>query len=256
LNGEKGAIGRRSVCIEYLYYNPDGTIQPIKQTVEGVSVPPKGPASAGEIQNTNHPDIRGVSAPGVTVTQNAGYDPTKWPGNPILSTTGNPYYTATEDVSFNHGAGVTNISQTFTVAADSQLQRIALFAGDGFGTGPGNTVTLALYDLGSQKASSANSYSTETDLFGSGKGLQIAYEPQAPGLLLFDFVGSNQVILKSGHVYAFELQGIRKSAPLFWRRTQKDTYQDGAACSNRAVVEEKSNQCDFAMAVYGTSVLK
>jgi beta-xylosidase len=257
-NGEKGAIGRRSVCLEYLYYNPDGTIQPIKQTLEGVAVPPKtNPISAGETANQDsQTDVSNVSSSGVTVTQNAGYDPTNWPSTPILSTTTNPYYIATEGVSFNHGAGITNISQTFTVAANSQLRRIALFAGDGFGTGPGNTVTLALYDLGLHEASSLNSYSAETNLFGSGKGLQIAYEPQAPGLLLFDFAGSNQVILKAGHVYAFELQGIRKSAPLFWRRTKKDTYRDGAACSNRAVIEEKSNKCDFAMAVYGTSVLK
>ncbi len=41
LNGEEGAIGRRAVCVEFLQYNPDGTIKPITQTKEGVSVPPK-----------------------------------------------------------------------------------------------------------------------------------------------------------------------------------------------------------------------
>lgn len=41
LNGEKGALGRRAVCVEYLEYNTDGTIKPITQTAEGVSVPPK-----------------------------------------------------------------------------------------------------------------------------------------------------------------------------------------------------------------------
>ena len=41
LNGERGALGRRAVCVEYLEYNPDGTIKPITQTVEGVSKPPK-----------------------------------------------------------------------------------------------------------------------------------------------------------------------------------------------------------------------
>lgn len=40
LNGKKGATGRRSVCLDYLYYNPDGTLQPVTQTVEGVDVPP------------------------------------------------------------------------------------------------------------------------------------------------------------------------------------------------------------------------
>lgn len=41
LKGMPGGDCRRSVCLEYLYFNPDGTIQPITQTTEGVSVPPK-----------------------------------------------------------------------------------------------------------------------------------------------------------------------------------------------------------------------
>lgn len=40
LNGQKGAVGRRSVCVEYLDYNEDGTMKPVTQTDEGVSVPP------------------------------------------------------------------------------------------------------------------------------------------------------------------------------------------------------------------------
>jgi arabinoxylan arabinofuranohydrolase len=40
LNGQTGAIGRRSVCVEYLYYNPDGTIKPVTQTKAGISLPP------------------------------------------------------------------------------------------------------------------------------------------------------------------------------------------------------------------------
>lgn len=112
----------------------------------------------------------------------------------------------------------------------------------------------ALYDQRSQDVSALNSYAAETNLFGSGAGLRIAYEAQPPGLLLFDFTGANQVILKTEHVYVFELQGVRKSAPLFWRRTRKDTYRQGAAFSNHEVIEERSSHCDFAMAVYGARV--
>jgi hypothetical protein len=256
LNGEKGALGRRSVCLEYLYYNPDGTIQPIQQTLEGVSVPPKAnPGPADQMAPGNKAEVANVSSPGVAVIQNTGYDPTNWPGNPSLSTTTNPYYDATEDVSFNQGGGAANISQTFKVAGDLQLQRIALFAGGGFGVDARNIVTLALYDLGSQDMSALNSYAAETNLFSSGGSLRIAYEVQPPGLLLFDFARANQVTLKTGHVYAFELQSVPKSAPLFWRRTRKNTYPQGAACSNRAVIEERSSQCDFAMAIYGARVL-
>jgi beta-xylosidase len=37
----KGATGRRAVAIEYLYFNPDGSIRPIEQTDAGISVPPQ-----------------------------------------------------------------------------------------------------------------------------------------------------------------------------------------------------------------------
>jgi arabinoxylan arabinofuranohydrolase len=35
-----GGSFRRSVCVDYMYYNPDGTIKPVVQTKEGVTVPP------------------------------------------------------------------------------------------------------------------------------------------------------------------------------------------------------------------------
>ena len=37
LDGIEGAIGRRSVCVEELHYNPDGTMQFVEQTTEGVA---------------------------------------------------------------------------------------------------------------------------------------------------------------------------------------------------------------------------
>jgi beta-xylosidase len=36
-----GGSFRRSVCMDYMYFNDDGTIKPVVQTVEGVTVPPK-----------------------------------------------------------------------------------------------------------------------------------------------------------------------------------------------------------------------
>jgi beta-xylosidase len=41
IGDQRGGLGRRAVCVEYLFYNPDGTIKPITQTTEGVSVAPK-----------------------------------------------------------------------------------------------------------------------------------------------------------------------------------------------------------------------
>lgn len=41
LNGTPGGDCRRQVCVEYLYFNKDGSIKPITLTTEGVSVKPK-----------------------------------------------------------------------------------------------------------------------------------------------------------------------------------------------------------------------
>lgn len=41
IHGQSGALGRRAVCGEYLHFSPDGSIQPIVQTAEGVSIPPR-----------------------------------------------------------------------------------------------------------------------------------------------------------------------------------------------------------------------
>lgn len=37
---QSGAVGRRAVTVEYLQYNPDGTLKPVIQTEAGVSAPP------------------------------------------------------------------------------------------------------------------------------------------------------------------------------------------------------------------------
>ncbi|MDR0864685.1 MAG: family 43 glycosylhydrolase, partial [Candidatus Symbiothrix sp.] len=41
LNDQSGAIGRRSVCLDYLYYLPDGSLAYVEQTKEGISVKPE-----------------------------------------------------------------------------------------------------------------------------------------------------------------------------------------------------------------------
>ena len=40
IGNEKGALGRRAVTVEYLEYNPDGTLKPVMQTEAGISAPP------------------------------------------------------------------------------------------------------------------------------------------------------------------------------------------------------------------------
>lgn len=248
--GESGALGRRSVCVEYLYYNPDGTIQPIAQTVAGVSGPPK-PSPSRPAPPASAP---ATTAPDVSVVQNLLPRPAQWPGAPVLNTMADPANTALDNISFNHDKGGTSLGQTFRVLADGKLTRIDLFGGDGLGTDTKQSVTLALYDLGTQENPA---YAPGTNLLGGGQGLAIAYTPQPAGLLQFDFAGANQVPLLAGHSYAFELQGLEKSAPLFWRASRQEAYAAGGAYFNRQPLRLNDKPgYDFALAVYTTAAPK
>lgn len=131
-----------------------------------------------------------------------------------------------------------------------QLERIVLYAGDGNGVTLDEPLTLVIYDLGDGEAS-PDSYQAETNLLGNGHGLKIACKPQARGLLQIDFGGAQRTILKKGRVYALELQGKPGSAPLFWRRSTRETFAGGAAYSNRKRLKEREDYCDFTIALYG-----
>jgi glucuronoarabinoxylan endo-1,4-beta-xylanase len=153
--------------------------------------------------------------------------------------------------SFNGVGGCTNYSETFTITTTNYtLQTISIYAGAGTGTGTGTNITLRLFDLGTQTAPNPSPYIPGTDLFSSGNGLSITYTPQAVGVLQFDFTGSDQVTLQSGHLYAFEMDGVLNSSPLLWQRTTNDTYSGGAAYRNRSWING-NNARDFALAVYG-----
>lgn len=173
---------------------------------------------------------------------------------PLVCTVTNPYYQTPECISFNF-RGATNLGQTFIVPRDGRLERICLYAGDRFGTEENKPVSLALYEVTSTEAPYPSVYSTGTNLLGAGNGLTITYEVQPPTLLTFEFKGENQVLLKKGKTYAFELHGVRGSAPLFWRKSKRDVYRDGAAYANRVRIMDKANTtCDFALAVYASPI--
>jgi hypothetical protein len=58
-----GGSFNRSVCLEYLYYNPDGTIQPVVQTAAGVSVPPRDDNHPVGFATTPWPAIGATNVP-------------------------------------------------------------------------------------------------------------------------------------------------------------------------------------------------
>jgi hypothetical protein len=51
IGGIEGRIGRRSVCVDYLYYLADGRMAWVEQTKAGVTVPPLSPVAAAMIVN-------------------------------------------------------------------------------------------------------------------------------------------------------------------------------------------------------------
>lgn len=251
IDGVSGAIGRRSVSVEYLFYNGDSTIKPIKKTKEGVSGPPARPIEfQGPIFHPDAPLVKVESD--IEVMQNHGTAAKSWKGSPTLQITDNPYQGTTTSESFNRGDnGVTSLGQTFTVDSDFTLEQISLYAGDGFGTTEEEPVTLALYELDGNSEEDPASYSVGQNLLGSTEGLRINYKPQGRGLLRLRLAESRQPKLKSSHTYVLELQGVRGSAPLFWRRTQTDTYSKGAAYQGQTLITNDSATADFGMALYG-----
>jgi subtilisin family serine protease len=189
---------------------------------------------------------------GVTVVQNISPGATNWPGVPLISTVTNPA-SASVSESFSGAGGNTNMSETFTVVATNYLlQTIDLYAGGGTGTGAGSNLTLNLYDLGPQTAPNPSNYTAAIsggNLLGSVAGLPISYYGHANGILELDFTGADQVLLRVGHMYAFELTGTSNSIVLFWQRVISDTYAGGAAYRNQSWING-NNARDFAMAVY------
>jgi hypothetical protein len=255
INGVPGAIGRRSVAVEYLYYNEDGTLQPVRQTQAGVSVPPAPPAGyRAPVFNPDGPLVTVKSD--IDVTQNKATAATRWQGKPALRTTGDPYNTAIVPESFNRGdSGATALGQTFSLDADLKLQEIALYAGDGFGTIEDKPVILALYELedAGGKANPA-AYTAGKNLLGPEDGLRINYRPQPQGLLQLRLARSRQPVLQAGKRYVLEIQGVRASAPLFWRRTRVDVYPAGAAYQDRSLIQDGSMSGDFGLALYGKTL--
>jgi hypothetical protein len=51
----RGAGARRSVCVDYLYYNPDGKMVYVEQTKAGITVPPKTAEEVKKIVNPFQP---------------------------------------------------------------------------------------------------------------------------------------------------------------------------------------------------------
>jgi hypothetical protein len=246
-DGQSGAVGRRAVCAEYLYYDKDGMMLPVTQTEAGISVPPQPDACAAPKRVD-----RGTTDSRISIPAISHFFPRAWEGAPVLASVADPFYATPVPYGLNKTEDATNMGQSFVPERDCTLGSLVVYAGDGYGTDADNPLTLALYDLG-PAASSANpeTYSVDANLLGDGKGLGIAYEVQAPGLLTINFAKEAQVALTAGHRYVIELQGAKKSPCIYWRGSRSDVYAGGAAYEGRRLAKDNDGATlDFSFAIY------
>ena len=234
-DGQTGNGNRRSVTIDYLYYDAGGRMWPIAQSEAGISTPPRPPS--GEVSPPADP---GRSDPRVAVQQFAQGYPEIWPGRPALASVGRPFDQAPEPMGFNGHSGGSRLAQTFVPRADIILGRLSLYAGDGLGTDAAHPLRLSLRDV-----------QAGTELLGAGEGLAIAYRPQGPGLLSFDFSAHPPVVLRARRRYALALQGDKGALTLFLRASRGDVYADGEASVDvRPLKDAQGRPADIAFALY------
>jgi hypothetical protein len=223
-DGQTGALGRRSVALEYLHDLDDGMPLPVPQTEAGVSGPATPPPARPAVPDHGRSDPRLREGQFIT-----GY-PSAWRGEVRLASVRSPFEQAPEPWGFNSHGGAARLAQTFVPGADFTLGRISLYAGDGHAQGTSATapLRLALLDLGPAQAD-ADSLGSGAELPGGGDGLALAYQPQGAGLLELTLAGGPPVQLKAGHRYALELRGPRGALSCYLRASRGDAYADGAA---------------------------
>lgn len=262
-NGEKGDAQHRSVCMDYMYFNPDGTIQMIEQTDEAATVPPKtaeqiaAAVPKGEI-------IKNEPFPGITVEGNPTPKLRSVPemnnmtwtqaNGLVLSTMKTPFRDCTARTGFYENGGCENIGQTFVATEDMTLDAVELYVGDGeiSREQPQQSIKIAIYDI-TETDANADTYSVGDNLIpaDNGQSPYVVYTPQGPDKLRISFNNGKRVGLKKGHTYVFELQAPRRTFPISWFRSEKDLYPQGAAYRNRRKITNRQRASgDFAFALY------
>ena len=263
-NGLHGHSNRRSVCADYLYFNPDGTIRPIEMTKEGLEGDPK---TTAEIARTFKPvpapktGCRGKTAafvqPGIVDTWKS-FDEMRaltWkPGKIAVAVGSKLYYDFPEYVTHrNSWNGSETLGQTFKVDRDVAVEKIALFVGGGDGTDAETPLSAALYDLGAGKDATDEKYAHDgADLLGGDVSLD--YVPCFRGQAELSFPKGKGPKLSAGHTYVLELKAKRKTSPITWfgSRYDRDVYPDGAAYRDgRRMANDKGRTIDMGLAVYG-----
>ena len=269
-NGEKGDAQHRSVCMDYMYFNPDGTIQMIEQTDEAATVPPKtaeqiaAAVPKGEIKKiAPFPGISVVrSNPAPKLRTVAEMNSLTWAGSPVLSTMKTPFKDCTARTGFYENGGCETIGQTFVAPVGMTVDAVELYVGDGEITReqPQHAIKVALYDITGTDPN-ADTYAIGENLIPSdnAQAPYFVYTPQGPGIISIAFVNKDMdseksgIILKKDHTYVFELQAPRRTFPISWFRSEKDLYPQSAAYRDRRKItnrERVSGDFAFSLHVY------
>ena len=233
-SGLHGNSNRRSVCADYMYFNPDGTIRTIEMTKEGLAAAPKTQA---EIDSTFKP-----VAPGATSTFKTFDEMRKltWnPGKTAIATGSQLYYDFPEYMTHRkEWGGAERLGQTFAIDRDVAVDRIAVFVGNGDGAAEGEDLAFELREDGEGKPVLAR--------------FPLSYpKPLFRGPL--ELKAPSGLVLKAGRTYILELAAKRKTSPIVWfvSRHGRDVYPRGEArVDGRRISDKEGRGVDFGLAVY------
>ena len=262
--GLHGNSNRRSVCADYMYFNPDGSIRPIVMTKEGLEAPPLPQRVIDAEFKPVAPEFSHGLKPGLTFI---GPDRTAnfrtfealrhldWsPENLRLATGRNLYYDFPNYSTHRRGwGGAETLAQTFRPEKDIRADRFSIFVGNGDGTDAQTKLAARLYNLGSEQCPRAASYEPRGEDLLSGRG-EIAYVPGFRAPATFVLASGNEIVLRTGHTYVFELVATRGTSPIVWFSSAKDIIREGSAYRDgQRLMTGKDNQesVDFGLAVYG-----
>ncbi len=209
LDGEEGGLGRRSVAVEYLEYNDDGTIQPITKTRRGVSVP------LAELKaESPYPGV------GSLATGERARNPIIWADvpDPSVIRVGDTYYMSSTTMHMSPGLPIMKSTdlvnwELVSYAYDTLVDNDQMTLQDGqdaYGKGSWAS-SLRHHDgrfyVSTFSATSGRTHIYSTDDVESGDWDEVSFEPSLhDNTLFFDDDGRVYMIYGGGDLQLVELE--------------------------------------------------
>ena len=229
-NGLHGNSNRRSVCADYLYFNPDGSLRPIEMTQKGLEVPPLESTQRGKgTFPTGKSATWKTLAEMKTITWND-------PEAVLLASGKSLYYDFPEYMThMKDWNGTERLAQTFAPEKDLVVRKLALFAGNGNGSTAQEPLEVSVVARADGRTLASVTLSD--------------YAPDFRQPL--EIVLPSPVALKAGAEYAIELKAKRKTAPIVWFVSRDDVFPRGQALRDGKPIADKNGKTsDFGFALY------